>query len=127
SPPTVRARKVRAQSSMARVTGHIQSNPPPRELEAYTTAPNLHRATRPNAEKCESPLVIRCKFGAVTNSKSLISAHGHTSSHRDNWLKLKELRRVPECRSESLRVGCTTFNPLVDGSISSRPTHSPQQ
>ena len=29
---------------------------------------------------------------------------------------------MPRCRSESLRVGCTTFNPLVDGSTPSRPT-----
>jgi len=62
------------------LTSHIQSNPVPRKPAAHYCT-ELHRATTPNAEKRESPLVIRCKFGAVTNSKALTDAHGHAPRH----------------------------------------------
>jgi hypothetical protein len=46
------------------LTGHIQSNPAPRKPAAHYCT-ELHRATTPNAEKRESPLVnpvqIRCR------------------------------------------------------------------
>jgi hypothetical protein len=58
-------------------------------------------------------LVIWCRFGAVTNSQALTGALSSASRHRNIERKLKELRGAPRCRSESLGVGCKTFNPLV--------------
>jgi hypothetical protein len=55
-------------------------------------------------------------FGAGTSSKALTGAHSHASSYRHIVPKLKELRGVPWCRSESFRVRCTTFNPWSAGS-----------
>jgi len=86
------------------LTGHIQSNPAPRKPVAHCCT-ELHRATTRDAERRESPLVIRRKFGAVSNSKTLASAHRHTSGHGDNDCQLKELHRVLRSRSQSLGAG----------------------
>jgi hypothetical protein len=36
-----------------------------------TGARNCTERRRPNAKECGDPLVVRCKFGAVTNSRAL--------------------------------------------------------
>jgi len=74
--------------------------------------------------KFGNPLVIRCKFGAVTNPKPLVDAHRCASLNANKAQKSKELRGVLSCRCERRGVGCTTFNPLIDGSIPAGEVYS---
>src|SRR6266403_1353717 len=91
------------------------------KMRVMSSARNCTEQPDQNAEKCGNPLVIWCRFGAVTNSQAVTGALSSASRHRNIEHKLKELRGAPRCRSESLGVGCKSFNPLVDDSIPSRP------
>ena len=73
----------------------------------------LHRAPGPNAKKCESPLLVSCRFGAVTNSESLTGTHRSAHVRVNDAGEINVLRGVARCSSEWLRVPCGTFNPLV--------------
>ena len=93
SSPNCTQRRHELTAFVYRTVQELREGRPERPCPKYEQAPRkpavhycteLHRVTTPNAEKRESPLVIRCKFGAVTNSRALTSPHRHTSSHTDN-------------------------------------------
>jgi hypothetical protein len=82
--------------------------------QSWCHCTELHRAGPDQMQrKFGNPLVIRCKFGAVTNPKPLVDTHRCASLNANKAQKSKELRGVLSCRCERRGVGCTTFNPLV--------------
>ena len=75
----------------------------------------MHEIALSDETKCrKNPLIISCKFSAVTNSGALTSTHCSACLTAIDTQKIIELRGAVQWRSEWLRVGCTTFNPLVD-------------